>query len=120
MLKRNAAKQQVKISYDGHCSRLSDTKIEENLREGKPFVVRFKLADKDVAYNDMTTGIHKSNPYKTEGDFILLKSDKYPTYHFANVVDDHLMRVTHVLRGQEWQVSTAKHILIYEGMYFMI
>jgi glutamyl-tRNA synthetase len=52
---------------------------------------------------------------KQEGDFVLIKSDGYPTYHFANVVDDHLMRITHVLRGQEWQLSTAKHIALYEA-----
>jgi glutamyl-tRNA synthetase len=115
LLKRNAAKNAVKISYDGKCSHLSDQVVESYLKEGKSFVVRFKLVDKDVIYNDMTTGMHKSNIYKNEGDFILMKSDKYPTYHFANVVDDHLMRITHVIRGQEWQVSTAKHILIYEA-----
>lgn len=48
-----------------------------------------------------------------EGDPVLMKSDGYPTYHFANVVDDHLMDITHVLRGVEWQISTTKHLLIY-------
>jgi glutamyl-tRNA synthetase len=115
LLKKNAVKQQIKISYDGKCRHLSDEAIQKNINEGRPYVIRFKLDDIDVVYNDMTTGVHKSNPYKTEGDFIIIKSDKYPTYHFANVVDDHLMKITHVLRGQEWQTSTAKHILIYEA-----
>ena len=115
LLKKNAAKQSIKISYDGKCSHLDDQVVESYLKEGRSFSVRFKLKDKDVIYNDMTTGMHKSNIYRTEGDFILMKSDKYPTYHFANVVDDHLMRISHVIRGQEWQVSTAKHILIYEA-----
>lgn len=49
-----------------------------------------------------------------EGDPIIIKSDGFPTYHFANVVDDHLMEITHVLRGIEWKVSTPKHLLMYE------
>lgn len=50
---------------------------------------------------------------QSEGDFVIQKSDGYPTYHFANVVDDHLMEITHVLRGVEWQVSTPKHLALY-------
>ncbi|CAF4168545.1 unnamed protein product, partial [Rotaria sordida] len=55
---------------------------------------------------------YEHNPYITEGDFILLKADGYPTYHLANVIDDHLMNITHVLRGHEWQTSTSKHLLL--------
>jgi nondiscriminating glutamyl-tRNA synthetase len=73
----------------------------------------FKVEDKDVAYDDMLTGKNKVNLYKQEGDFVLMKSDGFPTYHFANVVDDHLMAITHVLRGQEWQSSIGKHMLLY-------
>ena len=51
----------------------------------------------------------------TEGDPVIMKSDGFPTYHLANVVDDHYMKITHVLRGFEWQVSTSKHILLYKG-----
>lgn len=49
-----------------------------------------------------------------EGDPVIIKADGYPTYHFANVVDDHLMEISHVLRGQEWQISTTKHLLMYQ------
>lgn len=115
LLRRNAAKKQEKLSYDGKCRHLSQETRETYLKEGRPYVIRFKLEDKEVSFNDLTTGIHKSNPAKQEGDFIIIKSDKFPTYHFANVVDDHLMQITHVLRGQEWQLSTAKHILLYEA-----
>ncbi|CAF0976955.1 unnamed protein product [Brachionus calyciflorus] len=115
LLKRNAAKRQEKLSYDGKCRHLSDSQVTNLISEGRPYVIRFKLEDKEVVYNDLTTGIHKNNPFKQEGDFVLIKSDKFPTYHFANVVDDHLMRITHVLRGQEWQLSTSKHILLYEA-----
>lgn len=53
---------------------------------------------------------------QNEGDPVILKSDKFPTYHFANVVDDHLMRITHVLRGIEWQISTPKHLMMYRAL----
>lgn len=53
-----------------------------------------------------------------EGDFVILKSDGFPTYHLANVVDDHLMEISHVLRGVEWQPSTAKHLLLYKLVFF--
>ena len=53
---------------------------------------------------------------QNEGDPVILKSDKFPTYHFANVVDDHLMRITHVLRGVEWQISTPKHLMLYRAL----
>ena len=78
-------------------------------------MIRFKLDDRDIVFNDLTVGVHSSNPGKNEGDFIIVKSDGFPTYHFAHVVDDHLMRVTHVLRGQEWLLSTPKHIALFEA-----
>lgn len=52
---------------------------------------------------------------QNEGDPVILKADGFPTYHFANVVDDHLMRITHVLRGVEWQISTPKHLMLYRA-----
>ncbi len=115
LLRHNAAKRQEKIGYDGKCRNLSDSTIEKYMNENRKHVVRFKLDDKDIMYNDLTSGKHISNPGKQEGDFVILKSDGFPTYHFANVVDDHLMRISHVLRGQEWQLSTAKHIALYEA-----
>lgn len=83
-----------------------------------PHVVRFSLPTDDQGtqvYEDLVYGHHEHNPYTTEGDFILLKSDGYPTYHLANVIDDHLMNITHVLRGHEWQTSTSKHLLLYKA-----
>jgi glutamyl-tRNA synthetase len=115
LLRRNAQKRQEKSSYDGKCRHLSEKTIQTYLNEKIPYVIRFKLENKDVSFNDLTTGLHKSNPFNQEGDFVIIKSDKFPTYHFANVVDDHLMKITHVFRGQEWQLSTAKHIQMYEA-----
>jgi glutamyl-tRNA synthetase len=115
LLRRNAAKRQENLKYDRKCAHLSKETLEKYLAENRSYVIRFKLDDKEITYEDLTNGMHKSNPGKQEGDFVIIKSDKYPTYHFANVVDDHLMRISHVLRGQEWQISTAKHISIYEA-----
>lgn len=73
---------------------------------------RFKFDKSDVSFNDLVCGEKHFNT-KSDGDFVIMKSDGYPTYHFANVVDDHLMRITHVLRGVEWQISTPKHLAMY-------
>lgn len=63
----------------------------------------------DIVYGNVLHDITKS-----EGDPVIIKADGYPTYHFANVVDDHFMEISHVLRGIEWQVSTPKHIMLYK------
>lgn len=62
----------------------------------------------DVIYGSITPNL------ESEGDFVIMKKDKFPTYHLANVVDDHHMKITHVLRGVEWQISTVKHLLLYK------
>ena len=66
-------------------------------------------------FNDLIYGPITYNITQNEGDPIILKSDRYPTYHFANVIDDHLMNISHVLRGIEWQISTVKHLLLYDA-----
>lgn len=63
----------------------------------------------DLVYGNITYDVALN-----EGDPIIMKSDGFPTYHFANVVDDHFMKISHVLRGVEWQISTTKHILMYK------
>lgn len=89
--------------------------MQQYIDEGRKHVIRFKLDDRPITFKDLTVGMHSSNPGRNEGDFIIVKSDGYPTYHFAHVVDDHLMRVSHVLRGQEWLLSTPKHIAIFDA-----
>jgi len=64
------------------------------------------------SFHDIITGNILHNII--EGDPVIIKSDGYPTYHFANVVDDHFMKISHVLRGMEWQVSTPKHLMLYK------
>lgn len=77
------------------------------------FGFRFKLDAKETTVHDLVHG-KRTFDLKSEGDPVIIKSDEYPTYHFANVVDDHLMEITHVLRGVEWEVSTPKHLAIYK------
>lgn len=100
--------------YDKHCRYLSKTEISEKLKQGIPYVIRMKVPDKgNVIVNDLLKGKILFDKNVID-DQILLKSDKFPTYHFASVIDDHLMKISHVIRGEEWLSSTPKHILLYQ------
>ncbi|MFC1655678.1 glutamate--tRNA ligase [Patescibacteria group bacterium] len=102
--------------YDRHCLYLSDDEIQRNLDAGTPYVVRQKMPSAEVVkYTDLIRGT-VSFAAKTLDDQVLLKSDGFPTYHLANVVDDHLMEISHVIRGEEWLPSTPKHILLYQAL----
>lgn len=102
--------------YDRHCLYLSEEEIQKNLDEGKPYVVRQKIPlEKLVKFKDLVRG-NVTFAAKTLDDQVLLKSDGFPTYQLANVIDDHLMEITHVIRGEEWLPSTPKHILLYEAL----
>jgi len=99
--------------YDRHCRNLSAAEVNEKLNAGVPHVVRIKMPDEGViGWEDAIRG-HVEFDVKNVDDGVLLKSDGFPTYHFAVVVDDHLMKITHVLRGEEWISSTPKHLLLY-------
>lgn len=102
--------------YDGLCRALTPEAAKEDRQNGKPCVVRFRVPEGrgDITCQDALRGeLH----YKASDieDFVLLKSDGYPTYHLANIVDDHAMEITHVLRGEEWLSSLPKHVLLYEA-----
>lgn len=100
--------------YDGRCSRLSKEKIEENLKNNVPYVIRQKMPKEGVTIvEDLIYGKVKIDNSILD-DQILLKSDGFPTYNFANVIDDHLMEITHVIRGKEYLDQTAKYNLLYE------
>jgi len=100
--------------YDRTCLRLSEKEIQRNLAEGKKFVVRMKVPDGImVHFSDIIRGEVEFSSEQID-DQVLLKSDGYPTYHLANVVDDHLMQISHVIRGEEWLSSTPKHVLLYQ------
>jgi len=114
LLRKESARNRVPNRYDGHCRNLSDSEIQQKIDEGRPYVVRFVLEkDQNIEFEDMIYGL--TGQVITEGDPVIMKSDGFPTYHLANVVDDHYMKITHVLRGFEWQVSTSKHILLYKA-----
>jgi glutamyl-tRNA synthetase len=100
--------------YDGHCLNLKAEEVLERMESGEPSVVRLKIPTEgscdfhDGVYGDV------SIPWESVDMQVLLKADGMPTYHMANVVDDHLMKITHVARGEEWLASVPKHILIYK------
>lgn len=101
--------------YDKHCLRLSPEEIKENLEAGVPYVIRQNMPTEGVtSYTDLVYG-EITVPNSELEDNILLKSDGMPTYNFANVVDDHLMKITHVIRGTEYLSSTPKYNLIYKS-----
>lgn len=101
--------------YDRHCLHLSDEEIKANLEKGLPYVIRQKMPDEGiVSFHDLLYGTIEVDVRELE-DQVLLKSDKMPTYNFANVVDDHLMKVTHVTRGNEYLTSTPKYNLLYRA-----
>jgi glutamyl-tRNA synthetase len=100
--------------YDRRCHKLPESEIKHNLEEGKPFVIRLKMPYEVIKFKDIVRGNVQFDGKKID-DQVLLKSDGFPTYHLANVVDDHLMEVTHVIRGEEWLSSTPKHIALYDA-----
>ena len=101
--------------YDKHCLGLSKEEIEANLAAGKPFVIRQNIPNEgtttfhDELYGDITVENAELD------DMILIKSDGYPTYNFANVVDDHTMNITHVVRGNEYLSSSPKYVRLYDA-----
>ena len=108
------------IGYDRHCRDLSQEEIEAKLAAGTPYVIRQKMPlDGVTTYNDLVYG-EISFPNEDLDDQILLKTDGYPTYNFANVIDDHTMGITHVVRGSEYLSSTPKYNLLYEAFGWKI
>lgn len=101
--------------YDGHCSRLSPEEIVERLKNGESYVIRQKMpAEGTTSFSDLVFGLITVEN-STLDDQILIKADGMPTYNFANVVDDHTMGITHVIRGNEYLSSTPKYNLLYEA-----
>jgi glutamyl-tRNA synthetase len=100
--------------YDRRALKLSPEEVRTRLDAGVPSVVRMKVPDgTTVKFQDHIRGTVEFSSEQLD-DQVLLKSDGYPTYHLANVVDDHLMGITHVIRGEEWLSSTPKHVLLYQ------
>ena len=113
-LKQNIGGKEI-TAYDKHCLHLSKEEIEANLAAGKPYVIRANVPNEGVTtFHDEIYG-DISQPNEELDDMILIKSDGYPTYNFANVVDDHLMGITHVVRGNEYLSSSPKYNRLYEA-----
>ena len=101
--------------YDRHCRNLSKEEVEANLAAGVPFVIRQKMPlEGTTSYVDSVFGEISMNNSELQ-DQILMKADGYPTYNFCHVIDDHLMGVTHVVRGSEYLTSTPKYVLLYDA-----
>ncbi|MEM5947778.1 glutamate--tRNA ligase [Spirochaetia bacterium 38H-sp] len=102
--------------YDRHCRNLSQSEVDSMLAEGRPYVIRLKVPlEGETFFSDVLLGDVSYANTDINPDPVLLKSDGFPTYHLANVVDDHLMEITHILRAQEWIPSTPLHVLIYKA-----
>ena len=101
--------------YDKHCLHLSKEEIQANLDAGKPYVIRINMPTEGTTtfYDELYGEITVEN--KELDDMILIKSDGYPTYNFANVIDDHLQEITHVVRGNEYISSSPKYQRLYEA-----
>lgn len=110
-----AAAQGKRIGYDRRYRNLSPEEVRQREAAGQPFVIRLKVPlTGECVFDDQIKG-RITAPWADIDDQVLLKSDGFPTYHLANVVDDALMKITHVIRGDEWMSSTPKHICLYEA-----
>nr|XP_033818847.1 probable glutamate--tRNA ligase, mitochondrial [Geotrypetes seraphini] len=116
LLRKEALRSQQISRYDNRCRHLTAQQTEEKLTQKTPYVVRFQMEKGVEPFQDMVYGCYQNEVASVEGDFVIMKSDGFPTYHLACVVDDHEMRVSHVLRGEEWLTSTPKHLLLYKAL----
>lgn len=104
------------MKYDNRCRHLSESEVREKMLARTPYVIRLALKSEQMSYKDELVGEMNINLNDYEGDPVLLKSDGFATYHLANVVDDHLMGITHVIRGKEWMNSLPKHFHLYQSL----
>lgn len=114
-MRKEQQRNKLPPKYDGRCRPLSPA--EHQRRESRPRVVRFKtpLSGDPIIVHDIIRGDVAFDPSVLD-DFVLLKSDSFPTYHLANVVDDQAMHISHVLRAEEWLPSTPRHLLLYQAL----
>ena len=113
-MRKSLEKQGLFPRYDRRALTLTPDEVQSRLASGVPAVVRMKIPDSTtIAFDDIIRGRVEFSSEQID-DQVLLKSDGFPTYHLANVVDDHLMGISHVIRGEEWLSSTPKHVLLYQ------
>uniref|UniRef100_UPI0037E822CB nondiscriminating glutamyl-tRNA synthetase EARS2, mitochondrial n=1 Tax=Semicossyphus pulcher TaxID=241346 RepID=UPI0037E822CB len=116
LLKKEALRSGQTPRYDNRCRHLTAQQVEEKLAQGVPHVIRFRLEEGVEPFQDLVFGWNHHEVAQVEGDPVVIKADGFPTYHLANIVDDHYMRISHVLRGSEWLISTSKHLLMYRAL----
>ncbi len=113
-LRKSQEAQKLPTKYDRACLNLSADEVAARLGRGESHVIRLHVPAGQTTFTDTVRGdITVAN--ETIDDQVLMKSDGFPTYHLANIVDDHLMEITHVIRGEEWLPSTPKHVLLYQA-----
>jgi glutamyl-tRNA synthetase len=109
------AEKSERVGYDGLCAGLDPAEAQHRIDAGEPYVIRLRVPTEGECVVTDRLRDDVRIPWNTIDDQVLLKTDGFPTYHLANVVDDHLMGITHVIRGEEWISSTPKHVLLYEA-----
>ncbi len=113
--KEKEARKEQHGGYDRKCRELSPEEVQANIDAGMPYVVRLKAPlEGTISFEDMVRGVIET-PVNMVDDTVLLKTDGFPTYHLASVVDDHFMEISHVMRGDEWIASTPRHVLLYKA-----
>ncbi|RHY34941.1 hypothetical protein DYB32_000564, partial [Aphanomyces invadans] len=118
-LRDSAARSGSGTMYDRACLGLDQGQIDEKLARGDPHTIRLKVPEGKTTLKDLVRGYVQFD-HSVVDDQVLMKSDGFPTYHLAHVVDDHLMGITHVIRGEEWLSSTPKHLLLYKFLGFRL
>lgn len=113
-MRARQTEQKLAPMYDRKCLDLPKSEIEAKIAAGEKFIIRQKIPYEVIKFKDLIRGNVQFDG-KTIDDQVLMKSDGFPTYHLANVVDDHLMEITNVIRGEEWLPSTPKHIALYKS-----
>lgn len=103
--------------YDRACLGLAPEDIVARVARGDPHTIRLKIPAGKTVVKDLLRG-YVQFEHAGIDDQVLMKSDGYPTYHLANVVDDHAMGISHVIRGEEWLPSTPKHVILYKALGF--
>ena len=115
-LRKEQARKKQRQGYDSHCRYLSGEEREANETAGRPWVLRFAMPQSGVtSVEDVIRG-HVEWQNELTDDFVLVKSDGFPTYHMAVVVDDHAMNISHVLRAEEWLPSTPRHVQLFRAL----
>lgn len=116
LIRKEAMRTRQVPRYDNRCRQLSEKEVQDKLANGQKYAIRFKLQQGPIEFEDLVMNNIKIDLSETESDFIIMKSDNYPTYHLANVIDDKHMQISHVLRGIEWLHSTPKHLMLYSAL----